>query len=110
MSIKKELGKKIKKLRLAKGFTQDKLSEMVEISQKALSSIELGENFVSAETLDKLLTALEITAEELFATNDVKDSAELIKNINKNLAIIGNDSEKLEIVFNLTQSLTKNKK
>lgn len=106
MGIKKELGKKIKKMRIERGYTQDKLAELVDISQKALSSIELGENFVSAETLDKILSAFEITAEELFATNRYKDSQELLKMINKNIAQIGDNSEKLEIIYNLTKSLT----
>lgn len=106
MGIKKELGKKIKKMRIERGYTQDKLAELVDISQKALSSIELGENFVSAETLDKILSAFEITAEELFATNRYKDSKELLKMINKNIAQIGDNSEKLEIIYNLTKSLT----
>lgn len=105
MGIKKELGKKIKATRLSKGYTQEKLSEMADISQKALSSIEIGENFVTAETLDKLLNALEITAEELFATNKFKDSLELITRINQNIAIIGGDSKRLEIIYNLTKSL-----
>lgn len=107
MGIKQELGKKIKYMRLAKGHTQEKLSEMVDISQKALSSIEIGENFVTAETLDKLLNALEITSEELFATNKFKDTKELIKKINENMALIGNNSEKLEIIYNLTKSLVR---
>ena len=107
MGIKKELGKKIKTIRLSKGYTQEKLSEMIDISQKALSSIEIGENFVTAETLDKLLNALEITAEELFATNKFKDAHELLKKINQNLAIIGSSSEKLEIIYNLTKSLIR---
>ena len=107
MGIKKELGKKIKRIRAQKGYTQEKLAEMVEISQRALSSIELGENFVTAETLDKLLHALEISPEELFATSNVKDSEELIKQINLNIAKIGNDSEKLSIICDLTESLLK---
>jgi len=107
MGIKKELGRKIKQYRISMGYTQDKLSEMIDISQKALSSIEVGENFVSAETLDKLLSALEITAEDLFSTNDVKDSAELLKMINQNLASIGDNPDKLEIVYQLTKSLNK---
>lgn len=107
MGIKKELGKNIKKMRMAKGYTQDKLSEMADISQKALSSIELGENFVTAETLDKLLIALEITSEELFATNKVKESRDLIRLIQQNLALIGENSEKLEIIYNLTKSLIR---
>ena len=107
MGIKKELGKKIKRIRLAKGYTQDKLSEMIDISQKALSSIELGENFVTADTLDKLLNALEVTSEELFATNQLKDSKELLQKINENIAIIGEDSDRLEIIYNLTKSLIR---
>lgn len=107
MGIKQELGKKIKYMRLAKGYTQEKLSEMVDISQKALSSIEIGENFVTAETLDKLLNALEITSEEFFATNKYKDPSELIQRINENMALLGNNSEKLEIIYNLTKSLVR---
>ena len=107
MGIKKELGKKIKRLRLEKGYTQDKLSEMVDISQKALSSIEVGDNFVTAETLDKLLDALETTSEELFATNHLKDPNTLIKLINQNLAEIGENSEKLALIYDLTNSLKR---
>ena len=108
MGIKKELGKRIKSIRLSKGYTQEKLSEMADISQKALSSIETGENFVTAETLDKLLLSLDITAQDIFYTDSVKESDELIELINKNISKIGNDSKKLEIIYNLTKSLTNN--
>ena len=107
MGIKKELGKKIKNFRISKGYTQEKLSELADISQRALSSIELGENFATAETLDKLINALEITSEELFATNNTKEPKDLIKLINKNIAIIGNNSDKLEIIYNLTKRLIR---
>ena len=84
MGIKKELGRQIKKIRIANGYTQEKLSELADISQRALSSIELGVNFATAETLDKLMKVLDITAEDLFATNDSKETQELLKLINKN--------------------------
>lgn len=109
MGIKKELGKKIKSTRLSRGYTQEKLAELADISQKALSSIETGENFVTAETLDKLLTALEITAEEMFAVNKFMDSAELIKKIHENISYLSNDSDRLEIIYNLTKSLVNSK-
>ena len=66
MGIKEELGKRIKALRIQRGYTQEKLSELIDISQRALSSIELGENFVTSETLDKLLATFEITSEDFF--------------------------------------------
>ncbi len=107
MGIKKELGKQIKKLRIAKGYTQEELSEKIDISQRALSSIELGSNFVTAETIDKLLNVFDITAEELFATNYLKETAILLKMINRNISEIGDNPEKLEIIYNLTKSLNK---
>ncbi|MCX4275602.1 MAG: helix-turn-helix transcriptional regulator [Candidatus Gastranaerophilales bacterium] len=107
MSIKKELGKQIKRLRTAYGYTQEELSEMADISQRALSSIELGKNFATSETLDKILNAFNITPEELFATNHLKEADELLKMIDKNIKEIGNNPEKLEIIYNLTKSLNK---
>lgn len=107
MGIKKELGRQIKRIRTANGYTQEKLSELADISQRALSSIELGVNFATAETLDKLMKVLDITAEDLFATNDLKETQELLKLINKNITEIGDNPKKLEIIYNLTKSLNK---
>ena len=47
------------------------------------------------------------TSEELFATNNVKDAQELRNAIYQNLALIGENSDKLELVYNLTKSLVK---
>lgn len=107
MTVKKEFGKQIKNLRTANGYTQEKLAELLNVSQRALSSIELGNNFVSAETLEKILKVFDITLEDLFATNSFKDSDELLRMINKNISEIGNNPEKLEIIYNLTKSLNK---
>lgn len=107
MSIKKELGKQIKRLRIAYGYTQEELSEKIDISQRALSSIELGNNFATAETIDKILSAFDITSEELFATNHFKETPVLLKMINRNIAEIGDNPEKLEIIYNLTKSLNR---
>ncbi len=52
---------------------------MIDISPRNLSGIEVGANFVKAETLEKLLKALNITTEELFANNHLRDSKILIK-------------------------------
>ena len=101
------IGERIRKIREDLKMNRERFSEMIDISQKALSSIELGENFVTAETLDKLLNALEITSEELFATNKFKDAKDLLQKINENIALIGDDSDRLEIIYNLTKSLVR---
>ena len=74
--IKKQLGLRIKELRLSKSLTQEALAEKINISAKSLSQIELGNNFVSAETLNDLCNALNITPKNLFDFNyiDLKET------------------------------------
>ena len=107
MGIKEELGKKIKRMRVNRGLTQEQLAEAVDVSQRTLSGIEIGENFVTAETLDKIIKALKTTSEELFATSHLKEEQELIKEIEKNLRTISKNPTKLDILYNVTKSLIK---
>ena len=66
MDIKKKLGNKIRELRIKRSLTQEMLAEKINLSPKSLSQIELGNNFVSAETLDSICSALEINPKSLF--------------------------------------------
>lgn len=66
MSIKKNLGNKIREIRISRLLTQEALAEKIHLSAKSLSQIELGNNFVSAETLDELCSALNIEPNVLF--------------------------------------------
>lgn len=58
MNIKLLFGKKVKEYRIKSSMTQEELAEKIGISAKSLSQIELGNNFVSAETLDAICSAL----------------------------------------------------
>ena len=107
MGIKEEFGEKIKRMRQNRGLTQEQLAEAVDISQRALSAIERGENFVTSETIDKLLKILNTTSEELFALNHLKSQEELLEEINKNITKIAQNPQKLEIVYNITRRLLK---
>lgn len=107
MDIKEELGKKIKRMRLNRGLTQEQLAEAVDVSQRTLSGIEIGENFVTAETLDKIIKALNTTPEELFATNHLKEKDELIHEIIQNVKYLSNNPTKLDVLYNVTKSLMK---
>lgn len=105
MNIKQELGEKIKRARKKKGLTQEQLSEMIDISSRNLSNIEVGQNFPKAETLEKLLKALDVSAEELFATDHIKAPDELINLIYNILDKIKNDNKKLEKIYKMTKFL-----
>ena len=107
MGVKQEFGKKIKRMRINRGLTQEELAEAIDLSQRAMSGIETGENFASAETIDKLVSALDTTLEELFATNHLKIEEDLRQEIDDKLDDLSNDSEKLVIVYNVVKSLLK---
>lgn len=94
-------------MRLNRGLTQEQLAEAVDVSQRTLSGIEIGENFVTAETLDKIIKALNTTTEELFATNHLRDDKMLVEEIIRNINYIAKDSVKLDILYNVTKSLMK---
>ena len=59
------IGKRIKSTRLKKKLTQEKLSEMIDISPSHLSNIETGSTRVSLTTIVKLANALEVTVDNL---------------------------------------------
>ena len=66
IDIKKLLGSNIKKIRKARGLTQEKLAEMVEISPPNISYIETGKFAPSIETLQKIARALNVEPYELY--------------------------------------------
>lgn len=106
MNIKKELGEKIKRLRKKRNLTQEQLAEMIDISPRNLSGIEVGANFVKAETLEKILNALQTTTEELFSNDHIKDEQTLTKEIFSYIKSI-NNKQKLEYIYKIVKFLSQ---
>ncbi len=65
MNIKEKFGKKVKELRLAKGWSLEKLALTAEIDRTYLPSIEKGERNISILVIEKIANALEIEPFEL---------------------------------------------
>lgn len=105
MNIKKAFGEKIKRLRKKRNLTQEQLAEMIDISSRNLSKIELGVCFVKAETLEKLLGALNVSTEELFANEHLKSESELLESINFYLELAKNDRKTLETIYKILRDL-----
>lgn len=62
-----ELGKRIKKARKSKGFTQEILASRIEISDNFLSKIERGVKPINPDKLSKLCDELDIPIEWVIA-------------------------------------------
>lgn len=99
MNLKKELGLKIKQLRKNKKLTQEQLSEIININPRNLAAIESGSNFLKAETIEKLIIALDTTAEELFSNDYLKELPKLKAQITNDIKTIENDEKKLRAVY-----------
>ena len=81
MNIKNLLGEKVKRLRKKRGLTQEQFAEMIDITPRNLCRIESGENFVTSETLDKILNSLNVPADILFSYEHLKNEKELLSDI-----------------------------
>ncbi len=101
MDFKKSFGEKLKRLRKSRNLTQEQLAEMIDIDPRNLSRIEVGSSFVKAETLDKILKALDVTAEQLFSNDHIKPKDELWQEIQTYLAMVKDDINKLEKIHKI---------
>lgn len=99
MDIKKMIGARIKEIRTKKGFTQDQLSEKMEINSKYLSSIERGKENPTLNTLIKLSKSLEVDLGEIFSFVQIEDPSQrkslIISLLDKA------DSEQMKLAFRL---------
>ena len=102
MNIKQLIGLRIKELRKSKHLSQEKLAEMIDISQNALSYIETGENFFSSETLERLLNALEVEPSELFEVKHLQKNEDLLEEI---VQMLRNNPDKIKDIYKITKSL-----
>ena len=60
-----KIGKRIKKTRKARGYTQETLANMVGISIPYMSHVETADSKIGLQTLIKIANALEISANDL---------------------------------------------
>lgn len=104
-NVCKILGDNIKRLRKLQGLKQDELAELLGIEIKSLSLIETGKGFVSAKTLDKLVSVLKIQPADLFLSSDSENAETLYNSILHNLELIKQDSSKLQTVDIVLKSL-----
>ena len=107
MSIKNLLGKKIKRLRKMRGLTQEQFAEMIDITPRNLCRIEAGESFVTSETLDKILTALNVTADILFSYEHLKEDKALLAEIYSYLDKIKLNPKQLEKTYRLLRLMSE---
>ena len=104
--IKNLLGKRIKELRKQQNLTQEQLAEKMNIDQRNLSKIECGNNFITSDTLSRIVSALNIEPSELFTFKHLQEESILQEEL---LSAIKNNHTDIRLLYQL-YSVTKRKK
>lgn len=107
MTLKENLGKKIKEYRQLQGISQEELAEKLDISQQTLSKIECGKNFLTSETLERISSVLGVNTCELFMFEEYNTQADMLVEIEKYISIIKSNPQKLAFVKNMVKEVAK---
>ena len=75
-----KIGRFIAQCRKDKGLTQEQLAEMLDLTNKSISKWENGSCLPDASLYEPLCSALEITINELFAGQRIRDEEYKIYN------------------------------
>ena len=73
MNTKELLGLKVKEFRKRSKLTQEKLSELIGVDNGYISKLEVGQNFPSISTLEKIGKILDVELYEFFQYTSIKD-------------------------------------
>lgn len=78
---RKLFGQKVKNLRKLHNYTQEKMSELIDIDVRQVARIEAGESLPSVETLQKMAKILDVTPNDLlnFDNNETNSTKLALK-------------------------------
>ena len=101
----KLIGARIKELRKRRGYSQDLLSEKIDIDPKHLSRIEVGKGYPSLQTLERIADALEVDMRDFFEFVPASTQKELKDDISKLLREASPDQ--LKTIYRVIKSIVR---
>ncbi len=109
IDIKKNLGSKVKKLRIKEKLTQDKLAEKLNLQTQTITFIETGRSFISCEVLERLSNFFNVVPSYFFEEKDIDNSQENLNYKKEIIALISNlDTYRLKDIYNIILALKNN--
>ena len=79
--IKSFIGKRVRELRTARGYSQEKCAAVCGLDRTYIAGVELGKRNISIENLNKIAEGLEITLAEL-CNRDIPPHHTILLNVN----------------------------
>jgi transcriptional regulator with XRE-family HTH domain len=104
-TTKQLLGARIKELRKFRGFSQEQLSEKVDIDPKYVSFLECGRSSPSLETMESIARALGVEIKDLFEFAHLQAGGVKAEEIEKLLE--GADEEKKRTIMKIIRAVVR---
>lgn len=82
--LKKMFGLRVRKIRQKQNLSQEELAEKIDIAVNNMGKIERGESFVTAVTLEKLASVLDVKVEDFFKFDSFVSIDEMKKELDLN--------------------------
>lgn len=102
MTLKKDLGKRIRELRVKRNLTQEFVAEEIDIKPANYSRIENGISYPKPENLEKICDVLGLKVKDLFDFEHLQD-IEIIQN--ELIYLIQNDNEIARLLYKFLKTL-----
>ena len=104
MDKKKALGQRIKELRKRKGYSQEKLAELVGLETPSICYIEVGRNYPTLQNLEKIINALDVTYVDVFKFDQHQETDDLVFEINN---MMKNNPQKIKDFYKIMKALVE---
>lgn len=105
LTTRERLGARIRELRKAGNFTQEKLAERVDLATRYISLIEVGRSSPSLETMEKIAGALGVEIKDLFEFAHLQAGGVKVEGIEQLLA--GIDEEKKRTIMKIVRAVVR---
>lgn len=80
-SLKKKFGARIKELRRALGYSQEKFADKIDWETPNVSNLENGKCFLKPESIEKIAKALNVEVKDLFDFEHFQSKENLVEEI-----------------------------
>lgn len=100
------IGERLKKARINKNLTQEKLAEQLDVSIAFLSRIERGSSFISLKRLNQICSVLDVSEGEIL--NGVSKDSNIY--LNKELSNLIKDCppQKINLIYKIAKVIVDN--
>lgn len=98
-----KFGLRVKELRKRKGYTQEKMAELLNIGVRSLVKIETGNSFPSMQTLENIIKVLNTSNLELFDFEHLQQKESLRE---LTIDMINSNPDKISDIYKVIKALT----